>query len=991
LDSYVSLYQKGKQARIERNYQECIANWQQALQIGKENNDSIFVKRLLMEIGSVFYEIRKYLDALSAFQDALREAEKNYEADDMQRIGVIHSFLGAIQLDLGRYKKAIPHFQKALTIAKKTNSKEDQERYYNNLGAVYKALGKFDRALKTLEQALMINQGLQKLFETKELIDIKKGEAIILNNIGTVYRNLGRFTKAKEYFNNAIAIHQNLGFKKDEAKVLNNLGLTYYNLGEMNKALELYKKALIRHKEGNNELGESKVLNNIGILYHHWGKLNESIDHYEQALNIVEKYNVKQDEVMCLNNIGEILRIQNHYNKAMTRFQHGLNIAEKFDYKQDQATLLNNIGLIYIERKHFEEALKCFIRAKEISSELGDLSGVVKCLDNIGGTYGILGRLKIEDREINFGLALQHFRQARTLVEKIGDKYQQANILKNIGKIYHYQENFNKAVDKYRKSFSLLDELSSIAPNAAIRISARSEQYKILKDIIYCFLTLNEKDLALSYIEHNKGREMILSPIIMKPQNEVDLIDLIDQINKNHEILYKIEQKIKWIQEQETGNILKDDDLKNIRQQREKALKQQEKIRKEQKQLQQELWLNYPTKGTLIPPEPLELIKVFKEEMHPQWLILDYYYDDIEGRLLIFVIQKEPDILVFNKSIKRKVKEISDRTKEFTELRKKGSTKEAEKMLKLLGEELYKILIPFRLRKYIQNTKFKFLTIIPTGVMHGLPLELIFDGDDYWGLKYNISRAFNLQTLRADMAMKTKRGKKIGLIVGNPTIGIQKAQHQILDTRFDKIGDLGIVDASDEVNVIISLLKLSGYEVDPLMEHKANLSTFLSMMSQKSYSLIHFSGHAYFDSSNPEMSFLLLREDTSPVKLYGNKIPLEVSLPGKPLVILSACETGGVDIQVGDEIFGLARGFIEAGASGILITGWNVFSDSPIDYFKKFYEEFLKGTPVAEALKLARIQVHTKAQETILDKELYFTEDVDLLHWGPFRFYGMPF
>ena len=995
MEPYLSLYQKGKKARIQGNYQECIVNWQQALQIGKENNDSLFIKKISMEIGSVFYEEGKYLDALSIFQDALREAEKYNEVDDIQRIGIIHSFLGAIQLNTGRYKRALPHFQQALNIAKETNSKEDQERYYNNLGAVYKALGKFDRALKTLEQALVINQELQKLHKIKDLLDLKKGEAIILNNIGTVYRNSGTFSKAVEHFNKALAIHQKLGFKKGEAKALNNLGLTYYNQGEIDKALELYKKSLSNYREINDELGVSKVLNNLGILYHHWGKLNESLDYYEQVLTIVEKFDVKHDEVMCLNNIGEILRIQSQYNNAITHFQQGLNIAEEFNYKQDHATLLNNVGLIHIEWKQFKETLKCFTSAKVIFNELGDLSGFVKSLDNIGSTFGILGRLKIENRKKNFELALKNLRQACFLAEEIGDKYQIANSLKNIGKIFHYQENYIKSADKYRKSFLLLDELSSIAPNAAIRISARSEQHKILKDIIYCFLALKEKELALAFIEHNKGREMSLFHSIMKPKNKVDLIYLINQINKRHEILYNIEQHLKWIKKQETGNVLKDEDLEDIRQQRKKAIKQQEKIIKEQKQLRQDLWLNYPTKGTLMPAEPLELIKMFKEEIPPEWLILDFYYNDTEERLFIFGIQKEKEILVFTKSLKRKIKKILVSTKEIIELRRKErSIKEAETKLKLLGEELYKRLIPLGLRKFIQNTKFNFLTIIPTGIMHSLPLELIYDGDNYWGLKYNITRAFNIQTLRAAMTIKKKGRKKIGLLVGNPTIGIKETPYQLLDARFNEkreAKDLGLSHASEETNLVKDILGQSGFEIDTLMEYDANIGAFLKLINEKPYTLIHFSGHAFFDTSYPERSHLCLREGSKSVELYGNKIPLEISLSGKPLVVLSACETGGVDIKIGDEIFGLARGFFEAEASGILITGWRVFSDSPIDFFSTFYEQFMKSVPISEALKLARIDVHTKAQEVILHEKVHFTVDVDLLHWGPFRFYGLPF
>ena len=184
-----------------------------------------------------------------------------------------------------------------------------------------------------------------------------------------------------------------------------------------------------------------------------------------------------------------------------------------------------------------------------------------------------------------------------------------------------------------------------------------------------------------------------------------------------------------------------------------------------------------------------------------------------------------------------------------------------------------------------------------------------------------------------------------------------------------------------------------GYKCEFIEESQISKNDIFNILKEgNDFTLIHYAGHAFFNTTNPNLSFLLLPEDQGLKKIYANEIPTNTKLDGHPLIILSACETGGVEIQTGDEVFGLARGFIEAGASGLLITGWPITDESAADFTKFFYENYINKIPLAQAICLARKEVYKRALESNKEIELhYFDNEVVNLHWAPFRIYGLPY
>jgi CHAT domain-containing protein len=71
------------------------------------------------------------------------------------------------------------------------------------------------------------------------------------------------------------------------------------------------------------------------------------------------------------------------------------------------------------------------------------------------------------------------------------------------------------------------------------------------------------------------------------------------------------------------------------------------------------------------------------------------------------------------------------------------------------------------------------------------------------------------------------------------------------------------------------------------------------------------------------------------------------------LVTLSGCATGLNVVAAGDELLGLIRGLLYAGAQSLLLTLWDVNDQSTTEFMVSFYEALQKGESKTSALRSA--------------------------------------
>jgi CHAT domain-containing protein len=106
----------------------------------------------------------------------------------------------------------------------------------------------------------------------------------------------------------------------------------------------------------------------------------------------------------------------------------------------------------------------------------------------------------------------------------------------------------------------------------------------------------------------------------------------------------------------------------------------------------------------------------------------------------------------------------------------------------------------------------------------------------------------------------------------------------------------------------------------------------------------HFSCHGFFDPADPLSSGLIVaddadRDEPGPSILTARDV-MAMRLRSE-LVCLSACETGVSEATEGDELLGLIRAFLYAGASSIVASLWSVDAATTRDLMWSFYDHLL--------------------------------------------------
>lgn len=113
--------------------------------------------------------------------------------------------------------------------------------------------------------------------------------------------------------------------------------------------------------------------------------------------------------------------------------------------------------------------------------------------------------------------------------------------------------------------------------------------------------------------------------------------------------------------------------------------------------------------------------------------------------------------------------------------------------------------------------------------------------------------------------------------------------------------------------------------------------------------VLHLACHAQFRADSPSFSALHLHDGALTAEAIG-ALPLAGAT-----VVLSACETGLHDWGGGDEMFGLTRAFMSAGAARVVASLWAVDDAMTADLMVDFHAHLRRGEAPAQALRLAQL------------------------------------
>lgn len=160
--------------------------------------------------------------------------------------------------------------------------------------------------------------------------------------------------------------------------------------------------------------------------------------------------------------------------------------------------------------------------------------------------------------------------------------------------------------------------------------------------------------------------------------------------------------------------------------------------------------------------------------------------------------------------------------------------------------------------------------------------------------------------------------------------------------------------------------------VEPLIGSEATIDAVVEKLRvQESTDLIHLATHGIADSQNPL--------DESYLKMHGGdewtaRQISSLQLPGQPMVVMSACQTGlGKDFGVGT--IGLARAWQWAGARAVVMSLWNVNDAATKDLMRDYVRLSLE-VPADKAMQRAM--------------QIAYQANADPTLWAGFSVFGTP-
>ena len=224
------------------------------------------------------------------------------------------------------------------------------------------------------------------------------------------------------------------------------------------------------------------------------------------------------------------------------------------------------------------------------------------------------------------------------------------------------------------------------------------------------------------------------------------------------------------------------------------------------------------------------------------------------------------------------------------------------------------------------------LVIVPHGVLHYLPFAALRAPAGRW-----MVQDLTITTLPSASVLRYLRDKGASappraLVVGNPDLG----------------AELNLPWAEREARLVGQRVGAASV----LLRGEATEARTKALI--EGAGLVHLATHGELQEADPLSSAVLLAPGGGEDGRLEVREVFALDLRAS-LVVLSACETGLGRLSRGDEILGLQRAFLYAGAPAVVTTLWKVGDRASYELIRAFYDRLATAGP-ADALRQAQIE-----------------------------------
>jgi CHAT domain-containing protein/Tfp pilus assembly protein PilF len=888
---------------------------------------------LKAEADQLYVEAKALYDA-SRFQDAIttlaRAIELYRQAGDRPSEQLSLFRMGSIHYRIAEYEKALEYFQPALDLARSLGDQAGEAGILSSIGVMYRRLLRYNDATAVYEQALTISRTIADRIL----------EANVVNNLGMIDMLLGRYREAQARFDEALQIERELNDTKGMDATLTNIGELHYKLGQYAQSLETDQQVLALRRTQNDRAGQSIILNNIGRMYAYLNEYAYAMEAYQASRNLLIELRDRITEGLTVGNIGRVYLEMGQYDQAQAAYAEALGILREVGDRKVEGRTLEEVGKAYQAMNNLAQAQETYQQALDIALELNDVTGVVASLSDLGGlasdrgdqagaleyltrAYGIAKDKGVwQEGEIlnRLGLvyhrlgqedqAVERLEAAQQIAAKLENRMGESEVLATLGSVYEAQGNLTQALAAYAQAAARLESVRTAAGIEEFKISVAAKGSEIYQRSALVLQELNQPSQSFAWAERGRARAFLdqLGNARLAVRSTADA-DLLAQESSLRQEVASLEQD------------LRDELAKPASQQSSEiiaSLRAQIDTRQQAySSLLTQIKLTDPESSSLVDVEPLSLQDTQKL-LDPQTTLLAYFVTPTST--LAYVVTQDALQTVLLPVTQRELEDAVNEFRSFASL----DTVPPPSLVRLYAW----LIAPLR-----SHLKTPLLGIIPHGVLHNVPFAALAAVENEPRYLSDDFVLFSLPSASALPYVQEKRKTTAGSMLA---VGLGQAE-----------GQPPLHYAEEEAQAIAQL-----YGTTALVGRQATETAWRKQVTTAR--IIHLAAHGQLNRTNPLFSRLVLWPGSDTDGFVEVHEVYQLNLAQADLVTLSACETQLGARSQGDDIVGLNRAFIYAGAPSVIASLWRVDDQATGLLMRTFYAQLQHGRGKAEALQAAQ-------------------------------------
>ncbi|MGK7905282.1 MAG: tetratricopeptide repeat protein [Hormoscilla sp.] len=346
--------------------------YREALKMSKRflGEEHPFVAQCLNNIAVLYMKQSRFPEAEEKHLEALEMRKRIFGQEHPHVAQSLHN-LASLYEDIGRLFEAESKYLEALQIEKRMLGQDhpDVAATLNNLALIYQAQKRFTEALDKHMEALKIV--IAKF--GKEHINV----ASSLNNLALSYQKQGLFPVAEQLHMQCLHMRKRLLGEEhpDVVNSLNNLASIWELQERLTEADTLYQEVLEMRKRllGEEHLDVANTMNNRAILYEKQERFAQAQPLHQEALEMRKRLLGEDHPYVAasLNNLAALLATTNRPFEAMAKMTEATEIDDRilrrtfaFSSEKDRLTYLQSI------RHRFEMFLSLVLNYFQDSSEV---------------------------------------------------------------------------------------------------------------------------------------------------------------------------------------------------------------------------------------------------------------------------------------------------------------------------------------------------------------------------------------------------------------------------------------------------------------------------------------------------------------------------------------------------------------------------------------------------------------------------------------------